>query len=278
MVRLTKEATMELLEFLYSLGGMPSGIRKTLDSMREQYDSPGFSKELVDTVAAYLVATNGRSLLTGRILEGLREALLSPSELAKVKALATTYAGCSSCGREFSDGSLATIVKGSPVCYHCVWPTTVRCGKCHNDVPATSTGIARIIKKALTECQKCAEGVKQRIETGPLRNPLTPPPSPRDRMLEPEELPFRASSTRPAYVVQQQAPDVADARRVRREANGNQRNTEAVSRFMRSIIQPATPPPPSNVFSAASNPTPLDTITSSWIQLDTPTPPQDGNS
>lgn len=167
MVKLLPDQAREIYEGVrYLLNDrspdiISGGFEEAFEQLREQIRDGGSGNhnggELLDIVANILAENRGRNVLTGKLLTTLRSALLSPSEMAKLKAMEKSHVGCAMCGRTLHNGELMTISSQAPVCINCMTPESVTCGNCQQSLPLTD-GIRRIAIKTLKECAHCKAG------------------------------------------------------------------------------------------------------------------------
>lgn len=114
-------------------------ILKPLAAWNKSGDS-GYG-DLIDEVANILQSAYARNYMTTGVLQKLRQAVLIPSEIGALKSmLKKKEMGCSSCGKEFQDGEMTTLMHSDDgatvICSRCVHPQSVRCSEitCNNVV------------------------------------------------------------------------------------------------------------------------------------------------
>lgn len=171
MVRLFPEHARSIWVFLTELvQKMPEvtekihlspNIEEALTSMRDQMDNPGHAADLIDTIAR-LLNQNKNYVFNGKFLANLQKAILSPSELARVKAMENKFYSCMTCGRDLHDGETVTFYNNNVVCYRCVHPTLVTCGGCNHPLPVP--GVSRVITKVVKSCEHCKNGDIKKVE------------------------------------------------------------------------------------------------------------------
>ena len=178
MIRLTQEMAISILE--WRNGNVTTErIDAICKSLIEQLNHPSHANDLFDTVAGLLMLPGQKNTLTnnGKVIQGLRDAILNPSELAKVNAIARGYQACCTCKREIPNGEVISMHGQLPYCYMCAPPTYIMCGKCKK-AHAIPTGAHRILTKVLKEC-KCEEQVViEQDEIREARRARVPAPPP----------------------------------------------------------------------------------------------------
>lgn len=158
MIRLTRSHALAILDLIVDSGTdvkEGSFAEEAMLVMKEQIQRPAHADDLIDTVAKILASDKCRVVLAGSYLTAIQKAILSPTELARVHALSSTWQACQGCGRELINGEVVTLLNQKVVCPSCQRPVFVSCDNCHQ--PHELTGIGRIINKYTKECRRCAE-------------------------------------------------------------------------------------------------------------------------
>jgi len=156
MVRLMPSQARELLDLITQLAPsadqIPTPIAETLRKVREQIDNPTYDVDLVDTITSLLLDYPGAgSVLGGTRLMLLKDAVLSPSDLAKVNASQVNFC-CGACGKDLQQGEMVGVYGKIIACHRCAVPELVgcKCGKVH-DV----SNLSRLLAKTFKGCAGC---------------------------------------------------------------------------------------------------------------------------
>jgi len=145
----------ELLDLVSQLmpdDQVPVPVAETIRKIREQINNPAHGNDLVDTIASLLMDYPGvGSVLGGTRLMLLKEAILSPSELARANALQNNMC-CGACGKDLEQGEMVGVFGKIVACYKCAQPEFVscNCGKLHN------ISLPRMLAKTFRGCAGCA--------------------------------------------------------------------------------------------------------------------------
>lgn len=123
--------------------------------VREQLDSPRYADDLIDVMVKVLSSPKCATVLTGSFLSTLRGALLRPTEIAKVRAMAEVYQGCHNCGEKIFNGEIVSFHDQNVLCVRCLVPELAPCGGCKRKL--NLPGISRIISKITKECGYCQQ-------------------------------------------------------------------------------------------------------------------------
>lgn len=118
--------------------------------------------DLMDEVVKILKLPYGQNVVSGKMMEALRKAILIPEEIAafsqKVKA---NELPCVGCGHEFHHQEVATIsrVGGTATiyCLSCLEPEYVSCRTCAGSHEHLPKGFAKMMHNR-HQCQTCKEG------------------------------------------------------------------------------------------------------------------------
>ena len=159
MVRLQADQAHQVMRWLMDVipraTEIPEPIKRTLEQIDEQINNPRHADDLFDRIAAILLTPSHKSLLTGnsKVIQQLKEAVLSPRELAKMSAISRTFQACTTCKKAILNGEVASLHGQLPYCYACMPPNLMSCGKCATAHPLP-VGATRIMTKVLKEC-KC---------------------------------------------------------------------------------------------------------------------------
>ena len=153
MIRLTNDQGIMVLDLLDGPEARKLSDReaKLSDQIREQIDHPDHQKDLVETVAALMTSSRARIVLHGTLLQTLRDALLSPRELASLKTLVKTYQACGKCGKRIYDGEMMTMAEQGAYCNNCAPPLSYPCSHCKLSIVVPS-GVSRVLTKRSKEC------------------------------------------------------------------------------------------------------------------------------
>ena len=143
MIRITEAQGGTLLR---ELGGIGGPIREVLETVNAQLDNPSHFEDLIDVVVVMLKEPRLSSLNRDQ-LAALRQAILSPLELAKFRTLLSRIRDCSGCGRGLAEHEVVSITNTGIWCYMCSSMEHVTCGLCKQRV--TTGGIGLAIKRAL---------------------------------------------------------------------------------------------------------------------------------
>lgn len=154
MVRLTNEQGRWVLDALR--GAKPGTAKQLADTIEMQLNSPHHDQDLIETIAEIIATPTARLVLGGALLTNLREAVLSPRELARVRALQHTWQSCCRCGGKISDREITSMSGQQVYCANCLTPTLHTCPKCKQVHPLP--GIDRLVKKHTVACAVCAAG------------------------------------------------------------------------------------------------------------------------
>ena len=168
MIRLTNDQAQQLITLVNDLEETvkrqgvetPPIIQQAVavrDSVIEQANAPHHDGNLVDAMADVLNEIPPGGVLSGMKLTKLRQAILSPLELAKVREKATNLT-CSGCGVDIGNGGLMTQYNGNVRCLQCMPPDniTVNCvghGKVIPLPDPTKKRLRLLIRKS--ECPTC---------------------------------------------------------------------------------------------------------------------------
>jgi hypothetical protein len=152
MIRFTNQQGLDVLAILQSHGSVTGD--ELAKQTHEQLDHPNHDEELIEFVAAILQKVSARVALPGSLVQSLRDAVLSPKELARSKALSNTYQTCMNCNRALDNGELISISDQRPYCTKCVRPSSIACTTCARTVPVDKT-LQKQIDKSRRECPAC---------------------------------------------------------------------------------------------------------------------------
>lgn len=161
MIRLHRGQAIDLLDWLRASCDLSTAkdtpIQTILEQIEDQVGNPNHQNDLVDVIANLLQSPKGKIAMSGKMITALREAVLSPRELAKAKAMIHTTQACAGCGRAVVDSELVTMRDQSPLCYSCLRPSFLSCPQC-SMIHGLPGSVTRILTKVLKECQRCAAG------------------------------------------------------------------------------------------------------------------------
>lgn len=174
MIRLTKEQANNLVAIFQAEPALAQKYGEMITTLEAQVNDQlvygdGYRGDLIDVVAGLIGVGSGRGTLTPNVLKALREAILSPSQLAKVRTAVEKQA-CFRCGTDIGDGEMSCQHGRQTFCMNCVMPSYVRCGQHHLIDLNKKAGnvIGRVTTKMIGECPQCAtqrvDGVVKPIE------------------------------------------------------------------------------------------------------------------
>lgn len=177
MIRLTPEVARQLLEALSYMQGIPipGSVARQVSHLstivQEQLDRPNHGEDLISTVVQVLMDHRLGRGLNSSTMEGLRSAVLSPSELARFQATLKRAGQCHSCGVPFLDYGVAVHSDRRFYCYRCLAPEVVTCPECDGVVDVS--GVNRTIKRSFSRhtCQRRREPRDELVD------PIIPTPA-----------------------------------------------------------------------------------------------------
>lgn len=162
MIRLTKEQANNLVAIFQAEPTLAQKYGEMITALETQVNDQliygdGYRGDLIDVVAGLVGVGSGRGTLTPNVLKALREAILSPSQLAKVRTAVEKQA-CFRCGTDIGDGEMSCQHGRQTFCMNCVMPSYVRCGQHHLIDLNKKAGnvIGRVTTKMIGECPQCA--------------------------------------------------------------------------------------------------------------------------
>ena len=115
---------------------------------------------MIDILADVLNDHHGSQILTGRGLDALREAFLSPREVTTLKVRLNEHRGCVHCGAHLSNESICVMHHGEMHCVRCCPPQTIECHTCQTNLQLPPS-VMKTLKKVLAECPVCKERAGQ---------------------------------------------------------------------------------------------------------------------
>ena len=129
---------------------------------------------VVDMLIDMLNKPYSGNILNGSTLRQLRQALLLPTELSRLKnKVAMAEMSCTRCGHLFKHGELTVITTSrdcsSIVCLACTSPQYVRCPCCNNYGELTKRDLKFFYKKGL--CSDCIGKKPEKVTIRPSRTP-----------------------------------------------------------------------------------------------------------
>lgn len=161
MIRIPRDVAEPFLVWLHQMGAdrdnAPVQASSFYKMLLKQVQGDGGSRhqgDLIETIASILMHPKARNILSGSLLDSLRESLLSPREMAETRALAKTRMGCGVCGRDLVNGEAVTFKSQEPVCTECSSLQFVACTGCRG-VLSVPPSVAKIFAKLRKECPGC---------------------------------------------------------------------------------------------------------------------------
>lgn len=148
MIRITTKLAISLIDVIVPLVGKDHPAVKLLT---DQIDKPRHFDDMVDIIYNLVNHPNAKLTLNGKIIGQLRNALLSPREVAVLEANLKTWQACGRCGAEIAAGEIASFSGQTPMCYKCVKPVSIMCERCGKLHPIP-TGVSRVLTKMTKEC------------------------------------------------------------------------------------------------------------------------------
>ena len=161
MIRITEAQGGTLLR---ELGGIGGPAREVLETVNAQINNPSHFEDLIDVVVVMLKEPRLSSLNRDQ-LAALRQAILSPLELAKFRTLLGKIRNCIGCGKGLAEHEVVSITNVGVWCYQCSPMEHVTCGVCEQRVTAGGIGLA--IKRALQKhsCSPSSQPTPPRDES-----------------------------------------------------------------------------------------------------------------
>lgn len=132
-------------------------VRAIVEQVTDQLNNPTHFTDVIDTFARILGDPKAKMTLTAGLLGAMRDAVLVPRELMRVRGLENHGFVCGACRKEFAGGEIGSVNGANVYCTACQVPTFVRCHSCNMPKEIPISARKTIVKSAKTcTCMKPA--------------------------------------------------------------------------------------------------------------------------